>query len=61
MVPGVEGGVTKHYPGGETMPIFNASTAYQHEGVPLVIFAGQGIRHRFQPRLGRRRGRGCSA
>jgi aconitate hydratase len=41
MVPGVEGGVTKHYPDGTTLPIYNASVAYQHEGVPLVIFAGQ--------------------
>ena len=41
MVPGVEGGVTKHYPGGVTMPIYNASVSYQHDGVPLMIFAGQ--------------------
>ena len=41
MVPGVEGGVTKHYPEGNTMPIYNASVAYQHDGIPLFIFAGQ--------------------
>ncbi len=41
MVPGVEGGVTKHYPEGLTMPIYNASVSYQHDGVPLMIFAGQ--------------------
>ena len=41
MVPGVEGGVTKQYPGGTTMPIYNASVSYQHDGVPLMIFAGQ--------------------
>ncbi len=41
MVPGVEGGVTKYYPDGATMPIFNASVSYQHDGVPLMIFAGQ--------------------
>ncbi len=41
MVPGVEGGVTKHYPDGQTVPIYNASVSYQHDGVPLVIFAGQ--------------------
>ena len=41
MVPGVEGGVTKHYPDGTTMPIYNASVTYQHDGVPLMIFAGQ--------------------
>ena len=41
MVPGVEGGVTKYYPGGAVMPIYNASVSYQHDGVPLMIFAGQ--------------------
>ena len=41
MVPGVEGGVTRHYPGGDIMPIYDASVQYQHDGVPLVIFAGQ--------------------
>src|SRR5437867_4721423 len=40
MVPGVEGGVTKHQPDGETMPIYDAAMRYQQEGVPLVIFAG---------------------
>jgi aconitate hydratase len=41
MVPGVEGGVTKHYPGGETMPIYDAAMKYAAEGTPLVIFAGK--------------------
>ncbi len=41
MVPGIEGGVTRHYPGGEQMPIYDASMRYQAEGVPLVIFAGK--------------------
>ncbi|KCZ91858.1 aconitate hydratase AcnA [Hyphomonas johnsonii] len=41
MVPGVEGGVTKHYPGGQELPIFDAAMMYKDEGVPLVIFAGQ--------------------
>ena len=42
MVPGVEGGVTKHrIPVRSVMPIYNASVSYQHDGVPLVIFAGQ--------------------
>lgn len=41
MVPGVEGGVTVHYPGGEQMPIYDASVRYQAAGIPLVIFAGQ--------------------
>jgi aconitate hydratase len=41
MVPGVEGGVTKHYPDGETMPIYDAAMKYAEEGTPLVIFAGK--------------------
>ncbi len=41
MVPGVEGGVTKYYPGGEQLPIYDASVKYQAEGTPLVIIAGQ--------------------
>jgi aconitate hydratase len=41
MVPGVEGGVTKHQPAGELMPIYDASMKYQKDGVPLMIFAGQ--------------------
>jgi aconitate hydratase len=41
MVPGVEGGVTIHYPGGERMAIYDAAMRYKAEGVPLVIFAGR--------------------
>ena len=40
LVPGVEGGVTKHLPSGEQLSIFDASMRYQKEGVPLVILAG---------------------
>ncbi len=41
MVPGTEGGVTKHYPDGEQMSIFDAAMRYQKEKVPLIILAGQ--------------------
>src|SRR5215470_2332547 len=41
MVPGVEGGVTKHYPEGEQMSIYDAAMKYQSEGTPLVVIAGQ--------------------
>ena len=41
MVPGVEGGVTRHYPGGETMPIYDAAMEYAKAETPLVIFAGK--------------------
>jgi aconitate hydratase len=40
MVSGTEGGVTKHFPDGEQMSIFDAAMKYQKEGVPLVILAG---------------------
>ncbi len=41
MVPGVEGGVTVHYPSGERMAIYDAAMRYQAEGVPLVVFASK--------------------
>jgi aconitate hydratase len=40
MVPGIEGGVTKHQPDGTQMPIYDAAMKYQQAGVPLVILAG---------------------
>jgi aconitate hydratase len=40
MVPGVEGGVTVHYPSGEKMSIFDASARYQKEQTALVVIAG---------------------
>jgi len=41
MVPGSEGGVTKHLPEGTVMPIYDAAMAYKTEGVPLVVVAGK--------------------
>ena len=41
MVPGVEGGWTKHQPDGEQMPIYDAAMRYKAEGIPLVVFAGK--------------------
>jgi len=40
LVPGVEGGETRHLPDGEQMSIFDASQKYQKDGVPLLIIAG---------------------
>jgi aconitate hydratase len=40
MVSG-EGGDTRHYPGGEVMPIYDAAMLYKKEGVPLVVFGGK--------------------
>ncbi|MHA7833240.1 MAG: aconitate hydratase AcnA [Algiphilus sp.] len=41
MVPGVEGGYTKHVPTGEQMSIYDAAMRYQQEGTPLVVIAGK--------------------
>jgi aconitate hydratase len=35
-----EGGLTKHWPDGEQMTIYDAAMKYQEEKVPLVVFAG---------------------
>jgi aconitate hydratase len=41
MVPGVEGGITKHFPSGEQLAIYDAAMKYQQDEVPLVVFAGK--------------------
>jgi len=41
MVPGVEGGVTIHYPSRGQLPIYDAAMRYKSENVPLVVFAGK--------------------
>jgi aconitate hydratase len=41
MTPDIEGGVTKHYPSGQVMPIYDAAMKYQAEGRPCVVFAGK--------------------
>ena len=41
MMGGKEGGMTKHMPSGEEMPIYDAAMRYKDEGVPLVIVAGK--------------------
>ncbi len=38
---GVEGGLTKKFPEGTEMSIFEASEAYKKENTPLVVFAGK--------------------
>ncbi len=35
-----EGGVTRHFPDGEEMSIYDAAMKYASEGAPLVVFAG---------------------
>ncbi len=41
MVPGVEGGVSLHYPDASQLSIYDAAMKYKAEGVPLVVFAGK--------------------
>lgn len=41
MVPGVEGGVTRHIPSQERLAIYDAAMRYQREGVPLAVIAGK--------------------
>jgi aconitate hydratase len=40
LVPGTEGGVTRHLPSGERMSIYDAAMRYAEEGTPLVVLAG---------------------
>ena len=40
MVPGTEGGVTKYFPGGEDMSIYDAAMKYKEDGRDLVVFGG---------------------
>ncbi len=41
MVPGIEGGITRHMPSGDQMPIYDAAERYRAEGVPLIVFGGK--------------------
>ncbi len=41
ITPEIEGGVTKHFPSGEVMAIYDAAERYKAEGRPLVVFAGK--------------------
>ncbi len=41
MTPDIEGGFTKHLPGGEEISIYGAAMRYQKDGVPTVVVAGK--------------------
>ncbi len=41
MIPGVEGGITRHIPDGAELPIYDAAMRYVDDGVPLVVIAGK--------------------
>ncbi|TCV99898.1 aconitate hydratase AcnA [Biostraticola tofi] len=41
MVPGIEGGYTRHIPSGDVLAIYDAAMRYAAEQVPLAIIAGK--------------------
>jgi len=41
ITPDIEGGVTRHFPSGEQMTIFDAAMRYKAEGRSMVVFAGK--------------------
>ena len=41
LVPGVEGGYTRHFPDGKEMSVFEAAELYKADDVPLIILAGK--------------------
>ncbi len=41
LVPGVEGGFTRHLTSGEQMSIYDAAMRFVREGVPLIVLAGK--------------------
>jgi aconitate hydratase len=41
MTPEIEGGVTRHFPSGDVLAIYDAAMRYMAEGRSLVIFAGK--------------------
>jgi aconitate hydratase len=41
LAPGTEGGFTRHLPDGKQTTIYEASLAYLHERVPLIVLAGK--------------------
>lgn len=41
LVPGIEGGITRHLPSNEVMSIYDAAMRYQQTGTPLVVLAGK--------------------
>ncbi len=41
LVPGVEGGFTRVFPGGEQTTIYDASVRYAAQGTPLLVIAGK--------------------
>ena len=53
MLKNVEGGMTKHLPSGDEMPIYDAAMRYKKGRCAAGDLRRQGIRHRLVARLGR--------
>jgi aconitate hydratase len=41
LVPGTEGGITRYFPTGEVMPIYDAAMRYKEAGIPLIVIGGK--------------------
>jgi aconitase A len=41
MVPGVEGGISKHDPSGDVAPIYTVAMRYKEEGIPTILLGGK--------------------
>lgn len=41
MIPGIEGGFTKHFPSGDVLSIYDAAVRYKSEDIPLIVIAGK--------------------
>ena len=41
LAPGTEGGVTRHFPDGKQMSIYDAAMKYRREGIPTIVIAGK--------------------
>ncbi len=41
MLDGIEGGMTRYAPTGETLPIYDAAMRYEADGTPLIVLAGK--------------------
>lgn len=41
LVPGTEGGLSKHFPSGDEGSVYDIAMRYRDEGVPLVVFGGK--------------------
>ncbi|MDR1141940.1 MAG: aconitate hydratase AcnA [Planctomycetaceae bacterium] len=40
LIPGTEGAMTKHFPSGQMLPIYDAAVKYRETATPLIVLAG---------------------